>query len=222
MGGKTSKRSISLKLPTVIGRGGDATLKIAHRMISRRHCEIYDAGGLLMIRDLGSLNGTVVGGQRVKVAPLPPQAEFSIGPLTFQADYQYAGDLDSLPAPVLAETKADAPVAAADASADPPDFEIIETDSSVDGEANDGVTPRELARPAQAASGTSSAATAPKKAEKKPYFGGGARTKNDAPTAKPSSAAKTKPVGETAGEKPEAKPADKPEDPFDAFLNELG
>ena len=106
VGGKASKGSISLKLPTVIGRSREATLTIAHPMISRRHCEVYEAEGLLMIRDLGSLNGTVIGGQRIKEAPLPPDGEFSIGPLTFRAQYHYAGELDGLPAPVLAERKA--------------------------------------------------------------------------------------------------------------------
>ena len=122
VGGKASKGSISLKLPTVIGRSREATLTIAHPMISRRHCEVYEADGLLMVRDLGSLNGTVIGGQRIKEAPLPPDGEFSIGPLTFRAQYQYAGELDGLPAPVLAERKA---AAAADGAwTDSPDFQV--------------------------------------------------------------------------------------------------
>ncbi len=87
VGGKASKAKIALKLPTVIGRSREAGLTIAHPMISRRHCEVFEADGLLMVRDLGSLNGTVVGGQRVKESPLPPDAEFTVGPLTFRAEY---------------------------------------------------------------------------------------------------------------------------------------
>ena len=66
-----------------------------------------------MLRDLGSLNGTMVGGRRVKEAPLPPQAEFTIGPLTFRAEYQYEGDLSKLPAPVWAKEEGTTPTAAA-------------------------------------------------------------------------------------------------------------
>jgi hypothetical protein len=55
----------------------------------------------------------MVGGRRVKEAPLPPQAEFTVGPLTFRAEYQYEGDLSKLPAPVLAEEEATAPAVAA-------------------------------------------------------------------------------------------------------------
>ena len=107
IGGKTSKRTITLrKLPTVIGRGKEARLTIAHPMVSRRHCELSEKGGLLMVRDLGSLNGTLVGGRRIKEAPLPPGGEFSIGPLSFCAQYQYDGDRKSLPPTVWAEPAA--------------------------------------------------------------------------------------------------------------------
>ena len=103
VGGKASKGAVALKLPSVIGRGREAGLTIAHPMISRRHCEIFESDGLLMVRDLGSLNGTVIDGRRIKEAPLPPDGEFTVGPLTFRAQYEYAGDLGALPETVLAD-----------------------------------------------------------------------------------------------------------------------
>jgi len=103
VGGKASRTVIALKLPTVIGRSREAQLTVAHPMISRRHCEVYESDGLLMIRDLGSLNGTLVDSQRIREAPLPPKGEFTVGPLTFQARYEYSGDLDSLPAVQVAD-----------------------------------------------------------------------------------------------------------------------
>lgn len=103
VGGKANKKKIALKLPLMIGRGHDAGLKIAHPMISRHHCELFENDGLLMIRDCGSLNGTLLDGRRIKESPLPPDAEFTIGPLTFRAQYDYAGDRQKLPAAVLAE-----------------------------------------------------------------------------------------------------------------------
>ncbi len=103
VGGKASKGAVALKLPSVIGRGREAGLTIAHPMISRRHCELFESDGLLMVRDLGSLNGTLIDGRRVKEAPLPPDGEFTVGPLTFRAQYEYAGDRAALPETVLAD-----------------------------------------------------------------------------------------------------------------------
>jgi pSer/pThr/pTyr-binding forkhead associated (FHA) protein len=114
--GKANKKSITLRVPTKIGRSRDADLTIPHPMISRRHCEVFETDGLLMVRDLGSLNGTMVAGRRIKEAPLPPQAEFSVGPLTFRAEYEYAGDLSKLPVPVLAEEEETTPSAVAEPS----------------------------------------------------------------------------------------------------------
>jgi pSer/pThr/pTyr-binding forkhead associated (FHA) protein len=125
VGGKASKGTISLKLPTLVGRSKQAGLTVAHPMISRRHAELFEASGLLMIRDLGSLNGTLIDGRRIKEAPLPPDAEFMIGPLTFQAKYEYSGDLSKLPAPVLADEPRD-DVATTEAWGESPDFELVE------------------------------------------------------------------------------------------------
>jgi pSer/pThr/pTyr-binding forkhead associated (FHA) protein len=124
VGGKLSKRQITLRLPTTIGRSRDIGLTIAHPMISRQHCELFEKNRLLMVRDLGSLNGTMVNGQRIEEAPLPPEAEFSIGPLTFRAQYPYEGELGALPAPRLAKPSA---AAATDEDAtELPDFEEVD------------------------------------------------------------------------------------------------
>ena len=95
--GKTTKREVALQLPAVLGRSREADVTVAHPLISRRHCEISENNGLLMLRDLASLNGTMIGGRRVESAPLLPDAEFTIGPLTFRVLYEYDGDLESVP-----------------------------------------------------------------------------------------------------------------------------
>ena len=97
IGGKASKRQVSLKLPTVIGRSRDADLTVAHPMVSRQHCELFDVNGVLRIRDLGSLNGTFVGKERVEEAELYPSDEFTVGPLTFRVKYRYVGEIASAP-----------------------------------------------------------------------------------------------------------------------------
>jgi len=102
--GKTNKRDVKLKLPTVIGRSREADLTIAHPMISRRHCQLWEADGFIKIKDLGSLNGTYVYGKRIdQEVLLRPNDEFTIGPLTFRVEYEApAGAIE--PPPVHEET----------------------------------------------------------------------------------------------------------------------
>ena len=77
-----------LKLPAVLGRGKEASLKLVHALVSRQHCEIFETEGQLMVRDLGSLNGTFVAGQRIAEAvPLLPGELLTVGSVTFRADY---------------------------------------------------------------------------------------------------------------------------------------
>ncbi len=87
VGGKADRRQVRVRIPVLIGRSREAGLVVAHPMVSRRHCELYYDRGVLRVRDLGSLNGVYVGGRRVVDAPLPPQAEFTVGPLTLRVDY---------------------------------------------------------------------------------------------------------------------------------------
>jgi len=124
--GKASKAEIALNLPMVIGRGREAGLTIAHPMVSRRHCELFESDGLLMVRDLGSLNGTVVDGRPVKQSPLAPDAELTVGPLTFRARYSNEGDRDNLPAAEFAELTEPRPVDDRQEAEELPDFQTIE------------------------------------------------------------------------------------------------
>jgi pSer/pThr/pTyr-binding forkhead associated (FHA) protein len=50
---------------TSVGRQDDCWIRIKSSQVSRRHCEIFESGGKLTIRDLGSSNGTYVNGKRV-------------------------------------------------------------------------------------------------------------------------------------------------------------
>ncbi len=92
VGGKASKNEVLVKLPTVIGRSREAGLTIAHPMVSRRHCELFESEGMLRIRDLGSLNGTFIGERQIIEAPLRPNDEFTVGPLTFRIAYELVGE----------------------------------------------------------------------------------------------------------------------------------
>jgi predicted component of type VI protein secretion system len=79
-----------LELPAIIGRSRSTDVKLEHPLISRHHCEVYEADGVMMLRDLGSLNGTFVDGTRLteQAMPIEPGGEFSVGPVTFRAEYQ--------------------------------------------------------------------------------------------------------------------------------------
>lgn len=74
--------------PVTIGRGAEADLPIADRWVSRRHCEIFERDGALIVRDLGSRHGTQVNGQRVTETSLGPGDRLCIGLTTLVARYE--------------------------------------------------------------------------------------------------------------------------------------
>jgi predicted component of type VI protein secretion system len=70
---------------TSIGRHDDCVIRIKSSQVSRRHCEIVDAGGKLTVRDLGSSNGTFVNGKRINGQQvLKPGDELAVGAVTLQ------------------------------------------------------------------------------------------------------------------------------------------
>lgn len=106
IGGKANKTHVSLVLPTVIGRSREADLTIAHPMVSRQHCEVFENNGILKVRDLGSLNGTFVHRKQItSEAVLRPNDEFTIGPLTFRVEYKYEGDPAALERAVASQNQ---------------------------------------------------------------------------------------------------------------------
>ncbi len=55
---------------TLIGRGQDADIRLADTGVSRRHAVVRYDGQAVLIEDLGSTNGTLVNGQRVRTSRL--------------------------------------------------------------------------------------------------------------------------------------------------------
>lgn len=68
---------------TVIGRRQDSSLRIQTADVSRQHCEIFQNGKEIIVRDLGSSNGTYVNGKRVAEARLMAGDKLSVGPIIF-------------------------------------------------------------------------------------------------------------------------------------------
>lgn len=97
VGGNAKATEVNLKLPTIIGRGRDAPLTLALPLVSRQHCEIFEKNGQLVVRDLGSLNGTFINNERITEAVLPNGELLTIGTVTFRAVY----DDSAAPKPVV-------------------------------------------------------------------------------------------------------------------------
>ena len=84
VGGNIREPEIELSLPAVMGRSRSATVKLRHPLVSRQHCEIFEADGCLKVRDLSSMNGTFVGNQRVGESELRSGDLLTVGTVTFR------------------------------------------------------------------------------------------------------------------------------------------
>ncbi len=82
----------------VVGRKEECDLRLEHKSVSKMHCVIVKTDGLLLLRDLGSTNGTRVNGQRVRRAALLPNDQVCI------ANYKFRVHLgpDAPPPPINA------------------------------------------------------------------------------------------------------------------------
>ncbi|TBN56530.1 FHA domain-containing protein [Glaciihabitans arcticus] len=72
---------------TTVGRHPDADIFLDDVTVSRRHAEFLRSGRSFQVKDLGSLNGTYLNGERIDTAPLSDRAEVQVGKfrLTFYA-----------------------------------------------------------------------------------------------------------------------------------------
>src|SRR3954470_18439025 len=70
---------------TTIGRHDECNLRINSPQVSRRHCELFEKKGLLLVKDLGSSNGTFVNGKKIQGQQvLEPGDELMIGQVTLR------------------------------------------------------------------------------------------------------------------------------------------
>ena len=67
----------------LVGRKEDCDLRLDHKSISKLHCVLVKTDGLLLLRDLGSTNGTRVNGQRVRRAALLPNDQLQLASLRY-------------------------------------------------------------------------------------------------------------------------------------------
>jgi pSer/pThr/pTyr-binding forkhead associated (FHA) protein len=69
---------------TLVGRKEDCDLRLDHKSVSKQHCILVKSDGVLLVRDLGSTNGTRVNGQRIRRAALLQNEQLSIASLKFR------------------------------------------------------------------------------------------------------------------------------------------
>lgn len=94
-----------------IGRSPDNGLVIDNPAVSHYHARVFNEEGRLMLEDFGSLNGTFVNGQRVRMVSLKPGDAVAIGKHTIivtdsreAADPFWQGGVPKPAAPKINET----------------------------------------------------------------------------------------------------------------------
>lgn len=92
-----SGRSYELKVErTTVGRVSDNAFEIPEASVSSHHAEIILRGNDVVIRDLGSTNGTFINGEKVTEAVLKPGQTLRFGTIDLKLD---TGDGVAAPAP---------------------------------------------------------------------------------------------------------------------------
>jgi predicted component of type VI protein secretion system len=87
---ESKKGSHMVRLPLLVGRSRESKFRIQQERVSRRHCQFTVEDGVVFVRDLGSTNGTHLGGRPVPVDPptrVPPGALIQVGSLGFLVQY---------------------------------------------------------------------------------------------------------------------------------------
>ena len=109
---------------TTAGRHDECQLRIKSSQVSRKHCQFFEKNGMLMVKDLGSSNGTFLNGKKIEgQRVLEPGDELTVGPVKLRVEA--AGKAGSAARPAAGkpgDTAVPAPTVKAGAASD--EFEI--------------------------------------------------------------------------------------------------
>lgn len=86
--GRSASQAVRLSSSvTTVGRQEDCQLRIKSSQVSRKHCQLFEKKGLLLVKDLGSSNGTFVNGKKVDdQRVLEAGDELTIGGVKFKVE----------------------------------------------------------------------------------------------------------------------------------------
>jgi len=82
-GATGSRKFVLEKFPVEIGRSQEAGVRLNDPAVGPRHCLIAAENGTVIVRDLGTKQGTYVNGQRVESSQLRPGDRLRVGTCTF-------------------------------------------------------------------------------------------------------------------------------------------
>lgn len=152
---------------TTLGRSDECQLRIKSSQVSRRHCEFFEKKGLLIVKDLGSANGTFVNEKKVAGQQvLEPGDELTIGPVKLRvAKVGQAPPVRTPVAPAVSDTALGEAIALPDADEDV-DFQIDFDEETP--EAMDTPAPVAEVKPAKAAATPEPVKSTPEPAKKAP------------------------------------------------------
>ena len=104
--GRSASQSLKLQEGvTTLGRQDDCHLRIASSQVSRRHCQLFEHKGFLLVKDLGSSNGTYVNGAKIaEQRVLEPGDELGIGPVKFRVEKKATAATAAAPAKAAGDT----------------------------------------------------------------------------------------------------------------------
>ena len=72
---------------TTAGRHDECQLRIKSSQVSRKHCQFFEKNGMLMVKDLGSSNGTFLNGKKIEgQRVLEPGDELTVGPVKLRVE----------------------------------------------------------------------------------------------------------------------------------------
>ena len=72
---------------TLVGREDFCDLALDHKSVSKIHCVLVRTEGLVLVRDLGSTNGTRVNGQRIRRGALLPKDRLAIANFKYTVEF---------------------------------------------------------------------------------------------------------------------------------------
>ncbi|MEM9195740.1 MAG: FHA domain-containing protein, partial [Myxococcota bacterium] len=77
--GPEGQHKKELRSHNTLGRHPENTIQLLDRIVSKEHCHVDLVDGRWVLKDLGSLNGTFVNGERVSERVLSHGDEISLG-----------------------------------------------------------------------------------------------------------------------------------------------